>query len=99
MRLDVGSVGAPGWLGWLSVRLLVSAQIRGFEPRIGLTADSAGPAQDPLSPLPALPSSLCLPQKLKRNFFNVGFGSKAMTHSGEIGIRHFYILQHDFDVN
>ena len=53
---DENVLRAPGSLGRLSVRLLVSAQVmisrlRGFEPHVGLCADSAEPARDSPSPL------------------------------------------------
>ena len=53
--------GAPGWLSWLSGRLLalvqvVTSRLCGIEPHIGLCAGSAKPAWDSLSPsLGALP--------------------------------------------
>ena len=36
--------GAPGWLSWLTIGLLILAQVCEIEPRIGLHADSAKPA-------------------------------------------------------
>ena len=45
--------GVPGWLSWLSIRLLVVAQVMisqfEFEPHIGLCADSVESAWDSLS--------------------------------------------------
>ena len=46
--------GAPGWLSWLGVQLLVSVQVlilgfRGFVPRVGLCVGSAEPAWDSLA--------------------------------------------------
>ena len=57
--------GAPGWLSWLSVQLLVSAQVmiswfHEFEPHTGLCTASTEPAWDSLS----LPFSLRLPHSL-----------------------------------
>ena len=48
------SCGVLGWLSWVSVRLLVSAQIMilrfpELEPCVGLCSGSLAPAWDPLS--------------------------------------------------
>ena len=47
--------GAPGWLSWLSIRLLISAQVmislfvRWHLPHIRLCAVNVEPAWDPVS--------------------------------------------------
>ena len=50
-------LGAPGWLSWWSLQLLILAQgsVHEFEPHIKLRADSAEPAWDSLSFPPFLP--------------------------------------------
>ena len=58
--------GAPGWLSRLNVRLLAQVQlwvmVRGFEPCIGLCADSPEPepASDSLSPFLSVSPLLAL---------------------------------------
>ena len=47
------SLGAPGWLSWLNVQLLILAQVmilkfHGIEPCVGLCAGSTEPAWDSL---------------------------------------------------
>ena len=55
----------PGWLSWLGIQLSVSAQVmisqlRGFEPRVGLHADSSESAWDSFSPSLSAPPLLSL---------------------------------------
>ena len=62
----------PGWLSWLNIQLLVSAQVtisqfHEFEPHIGLHGDSAEPAWDSLSPSLSAPPPLALSVSLKIN--------------------------------
>ena len=47
-------IGAAGWLGWLSLQLLILAQVtisqvHEFKPCVGLCADGVKPAWDSLS--------------------------------------------------
>ena len=51
-KLKMASWGPPGWLGRLSIwlRLRHDLMVCGFEPHIGLSAVSAEPASNPLSP-------------------------------------------------
>ena len=62
--------GALGWLSWLSLQLLISAQVmisqvHEFEPHVGLCADSVQPAWDSLSF--SLCPSFTLPLSLSQN--------------------------------
>ena len=54
----------PGWLSWVSVQLLILAQVMisqfGIEPYIRVCADSAEPAWDSLSPSLSTPPLLKL---------------------------------------
>ena len=65
------TVGAPGWLGRLGVRLQLA--VRGFEPRVGLCADSSEPGACfrfwvslSLCPSPTHALSLSVPKINKR---------------------------------
>ena len=65
-KLPKYKLGTPGWLRQLSVRLLIPmqvmiSQLREFDPRIGLCADSAQAAWDSFSLF------LCPPTPLKIN--------------------------------
>ena len=72
-------IGAPGWLSWLSIWLLVSAQVndvmvRETEPHVQLCTESSEAAWDFLflSMPPPLMHSLSLKvNKLKKNVFNL----------------------------
>ena len=62
IRSQLECLGVPGWLSWLSIQLLVLAQVvisqvHEFKPRVGLCAGSGEPASDSLS----LPCILPLP--------------------------------------
>ena len=70
LLIEYGHYGAPGWLSWLSVQLLVSAQVMiscfvGSSPRVRLCVDRAGPAWDSLSP--SLSASLPFPVSFKNS--------------------------------
>ena len=72
-------LGAPGWLSWLSIHLLILAQVMisvcGIEPHMGLCAQNLLGIFSPSLSLPALPLlilslPLChsLKIKLKKKF-------------------------------
>ena len=47
--IEEKTMGARGWLCWLGVQLLISAQVHEFKPPTWLFADSTEPAWDSLS--------------------------------------------------
>ena len=84
-HLRVKSDGAPGWLSWLSIQLLVSAQVMisqfcEFEPSIRLRADSVEPAWDSLSPSHSAPSPFVLSLGKKKKVRSGDRRSRAERH-------------------
>ena len=64
--------GAPWWLSWLSVQLLIFSSghdltIPEFNPQVRLCTDSSEPAQDSLSPPLFVPPQLSLFVSLSQN--------------------------------